>query len=323
MRAVITDNLSGDDSPQRIDAAIRENNWDWATLLPLERNGGFAFGNNAAIRPALASTDAPDFALLLNPDTELKPGAVQALMDFMETHPQAGIAGSRLEDPDGTPQRSAFRFHSIASEFERGIRLGVVSKLLASKMVAPPVPEQDVQTDWVAGASMMIRAKVFLDVARASRPWHGQDARVTDCGLDQHYFMYFEVVDFCRAARRAGGEVWYVPQSRVVHFVGRGIGIERCKKAPQAPPSLLVRFTPAIFCEESWRGVCVSGRHRVCDRFRALEVPAIRPAKGRPRSAKDAGRFCEKQHLRARSSALMEQKKLDHESSRMHTNLHE
>src|SRR5438067_9909815 len=93
MRVVITDNLSGDDSVERMSAAIRDHQWDWATLMPLERNGGFAFGNNTAIRPALASEAPPEFVLLLNPDTVLRDGAVQALLDFMQAHPQVGIAG--------------------------------------------------------------------------------------------------------------------------------------------------------------------------------------------------------------------------------------
>ena len=57
--------------------------------------------------------------------------------------PGVGIAGSRLEDPDGTPQTSSFRFHSIAGEFERGIRMGFVTKLLTNRMIAPPVQQEN------------------------------------------------------------------------------------------------------------------------------------------------------------------------------------
>src|SRR5437764_14787648 len=69
MRVVIVDNLSGDDSVDEITRAIDFNDWSWAALMELERNGGFAFGNNTAIRPALESDDPPDLILLLNPDT--------------------------------------------------------------------------------------------------------------------------------------------------------------------------------------------------------------------------------------------------------------
>ncbi|NET52965.1 MAG: glycosyltransferase, partial [Merismopedia sp. SIO2A8] len=65
-RVVITDNNSGDNSVEQIQTAIETEGWgDWASLMPLERNGGFAFGNNAAIRPALNSSNPPPYILLL------------------------------------------------------------------------------------------------------------------------------------------------------------------------------------------------------------------------------------------------------------------
>src|SRR5687768_8322011 len=77
-RVVITDNNSGDDSVAQLRRAVADNHWDdWATVMPLERNGGFAYGNNAGIRPYLqAGADKPQYVLLLNPDTVLRPGAV-------------------------------------------------------------------------------------------------------------------------------------------------------------------------------------------------------------------------------------------------------
>ncbi|HEX3356928.1 MAG TPA: glycosyltransferase family 2 protein [Tepidisphaeraceae bacterium] len=220
-KVVITDNLSGDDSVERISAAIQQNNWTWATMMPLERNGGFAFGNNAAIRPALASPDAPKYILLLNPDTELRDNAISALTDYMDSHPEIGIAGSRLEDPDGTPQCSAFRFHSIVSEFEHGIRLGLVSKLLSSSVVRQPIPDHETQTDWVAGASMIIRREVFEKTGL----------------LDEKYFMYYEEVDFCLAAQKAGFKIGYAPQSRVIHLVGAASQLSDARKHRKRRPT--------------------------------------------------------------------------------------
>ena len=202
LRVVVTDNASPDDSVAKLRAATAD--LEWVTVQPLERNGGFAYGNNGAIRPALAATPRPDYVLLLNPDTVVRPGGVAELVRFMESHPAAGLAGSRLEDPDGTPQVSAFRFHTAANEFERGVRLGVVSRMLRKHVVAPPVPSHSTECDWVAGASLIVRPAVF-DAAGL---------------MDEQYFMYFEEVDFCLAARRAGWPCWYVPASRVVHLVG-------------------------------------------------------------------------------------------------------
>jgi GT2 family glycosyltransferase len=218
---VVADNASGDESVEQIALAIATEGWDsWASLMPLQRNGGFAFGNNAVIRPALNSPNAPPYFWLLNPDTIVRPGALQALVDFMAKHPRVGIAGSRLEDLDGTPQHSAFRFHTLLSELDSGLRLGIVSKLLLSWNIAPPVPEQNCQTDWVSGASMIIRREVFEAVGL----------------LDEEYFMYYEEMDFCLQANKCGWSCWYVPESRVVHLVGQSSGVNAPNCLPKRRP---------------------------------------------------------------------------------------
>lgn len=222
LRVVVVDNASPDDSVPAIREAIANNQWsDWISLLPLQVNDGFAAGNNAAIAPALQCHQPPDYVLMLNPDTVVRRGAVPALAQFLDANPQVGIAGSRLESADGTPQRSAFRFHSVLSELDGGVRLGLVSKLLWRHRVAPPVPEEPGRTDWVAGASMMIRREVFERIGL----------------IDAGYFMYFEEVDFCLRAARAGWPCWYVPASRVVHFVGRSSGITDANRRTMRRPA--------------------------------------------------------------------------------------
>ena len=211
VRVDLVEGGSGDDSPEVLREAIERHGWGgWVNLIVSQENRGFAGGNNLAIEPALAEADPPDFVWLLNPDTVVRDGALRELLGFMLEHPEIGIAGSRLEDPDPpTPQRSAFRFPSIASEFETSIRLGVVSKLLRRKVVAPPFRDETHRTDWVIGASMLVRREVFDAIGP----------------LDGRYFMYFEELDFCLAANRAGFSCWYVPASRVVHLVGQASGV--------------------------------------------------------------------------------------------------
>ena len=221
-RVIVTDNASGDRSVDDIAAAIATNQWSgWVQLLPLDHNGGFAYGNNSAIRPMLQSADPPDYVLLLNPDTLVREGALRELLKFMDEHSTVGIAGSRLENPDTTPQRSAFRFPGICSEIESGLRIGIVSRLLAQRVVAPPAPREQCPTNWVAGASMIIRKAVLDSIGL----------------LDESYFMYFEEVDFCLRARDAGWACWYVPQSRVVHLVGQSSGVTDTKRANHRRPS--------------------------------------------------------------------------------------
>jgi GT2 family glycosyltransferase len=210
MNVAVCENGTGDDSAERIQKAITDNDWSsWCTLTSISPNLGFTGGNNVVIRPALQSADPPEYFLLLNADTVVQPAAFKALVDFMDRHPWVGIAGSRLEDPDGRAQHSAFRFQSPLSEFESGIKLGLVSRLLQRWVVAPAIPDQPCKTDWVSGASMIIRQKVFQDIGL----------------LDEGYYTYFDDIDFCFNARRAGWPTWYVPASRVIHLEGQTTGV--------------------------------------------------------------------------------------------------
>lgn len=209
LRAVVVDNASGDDSVAVLRGSIRTEGWTWAEVQPLDRNGGFAFGNNAAIRELLAERNPPAFVWLLNPDTLVRPGAATALIDFLQVHPHVGIAGSRLEFSDGRPQSSAFRFPSLLGELEDTIRVGLVSRLLHRFRVPAAVRDRPHATDWVNGASLMVRREVFETVGL----------------LDDAFFLYFEETDFCRRVKRAGWRIWHVPASRVVHLEGRSTGV--------------------------------------------------------------------------------------------------
>jgi N-acetylglucosaminyl-diphospho-decaprenol L-rhamnosyltransferase len=219
----VCENGTGDDSAQRIQSAIDENGWaTWVSLTALDINLGFTGGNNAVLRAALQSADPPQYFLLLNADTIVRPNAFKALVDFMDQNPRVGIAGSRLEDPDGTPQQSAFRFQSAISEFERNLKLGLVTRLFRRWVVTPPVVDHSCETDWVAGASMIIRREVFEDIGL----------------LDEGFYTYFDDIDFCFNARKQGWPTWYVPASRVVHLVGQSTGVKN-NRPKRFPPYLL------------------------------------------------------------------------------------
>jgi N-acetylglucosaminyl-diphospho-decaprenol L-rhamnosyltransferase len=208
---VVVDNGSADSSVELLRSEIAKCAWGgWVSVLDRGVNDGFAAGNNAAIEPALAAAEPPREILLLNPDTVVRPRFLEPLRAFLRDHPDIGIVGSRLEDPDGAPQRSAFRFPGAMSELERGMKLGLASRFLKQYLVAPPVRDEAHACDWVAGASMLVRREVFASVG----------------ALDPGYFLYFEEVEFCRRARRGGWRTWYVPESRVVHLVGQSSGLD-------------------------------------------------------------------------------------------------
>ncbi|WP_404784561.1 glycosyltransferase family 2 protein [Altericista sp. CCNU0014] len=221
MTAVAVDNASGDGSLEVLRQGLEAyRNPDWIRLEQLPKNGGFAYGNNVVLRQALEAPHPPDYILLLNPDATAREGAIAPLVRFLNEHPKVGLVGSRLEDPDGTPQTSAFRFPSIWSELDNGLRLGIASRLMGHRRLALPIAAEPHPADWLAGASLMIRREV-LETA----------------GLfDEDYFLYFEEVDFCHRAQQAGWECWYVPESRVVHLVGQSTGVTDTRRSPQRMP---------------------------------------------------------------------------------------
>ena len=222
MQVTVVDNDSGDDSVAKIEKAIATEGWgDWVKFIASQHNGGFSYGNNLAIRPVLASSDpAPaDYFLLLNPDTEIRSGAIKALVDFMVQHPEAGIAGSRYELADGTPWRIKLRFPTILSELDGGLRLGLVTKLLHKWVVAQPAGDEACQVDWLPGASMLIRRQVLETVGL----------------MDEEYFLYYEETDYCLQAKRAGWSCWYVPDSLVMHIGGQSTGVDLADTPERLP----------------------------------------------------------------------------------------
>lgn len=220
-RVAVVDNASGDDSLEVIGSAIEQEGWSsWVTLLPSSVNGGYAYGNNYAIRPSLELDNPPTYYWLLNPDTVVRPGALRALIDFMQAHPKVGIGGSSFEEANGEPWPIAFRFPSILSELDSGIRLGIMTKLLSKWSVVHWMTDQPTQVDWIPGASMMIRRQVFESIGL----------------MDEDYFLYFEETDFCLQAKRAGWACWYVPQSRVMHIAGQSTGVTVRTSKPKRLP---------------------------------------------------------------------------------------
>ena len=211
----VVDNASGDGSYEKIrDAVAKLEFADRVSVIASERNGGFAAGNNLVLAESLASDEAADFYYLCNPDSYVDPGAITGLANYLEQHPDAGIAGGQLCDEAGNNWSSAFRFHSLLGELDWGLRLGVVSFLLRRWRVDLPASLEAGPVDWVCGASMMIRREVFNDIGL----------------LDENYFLYYEETDFCRCAKNAGWSTHHVPECRAHHICGLSIDIDE----PQA-----------------------------------------------------------------------------------------
>ena len=95
------------------------------------------------------------------------------------------------------------------TELDRGLRLGIVSKLLSPWVSIPPQPEQASRAGWVPGASMILRRTMLEQIGL----------------LDEGLYTYFDDPDICLRAQRAGWETWYVPESRILHLEGASTGI--------------------------------------------------------------------------------------------------
>ena len=202
----ICENGNKDDTAQKLQQAIDENEWqDWVYQKTVMPNRGFAGGNNAILREVLQSSNVPDFFLLLNADTIVQPGAITRLLKLAQSRSDVGIFCPRLEWPSGEAQISCFRYISPLSEFLAAAKTGPLTKLLHRWKVPVPIVDTPLELEWGSFACALIRKEVFLDIGM----------------LDEGYYLYFDDVDFCRSANNAEWKVLYCPNSHVIHLRGK------------------------------------------------------------------------------------------------------
>lgn len=210
VKVIVVDNDSQDGSFEKISASVVEFGWsNWVEVVASPKNGGFAYGNNVGIKYAEEKGWGAKYYWFLNPDTKVYPGALTELVSFMESTPKSGICGSSILNEDGSLWPICFNFPGVLSEFERGVRLGVVTKLLSRWKVPQEMKPENAKVDWLPGASFLIRKEVFDDIGF----------------LDDGYFLYYEETDFCLNAFRAGWSCWYVPASKIMHIAGASTGV--------------------------------------------------------------------------------------------------
>jgi len=215
----VVDNGSDDGSSEVIAAAIAREGWGEGgrvRLIRSARNGGFGAGNNLAMRAGLSDGSRPDFFYILNSDAYPQPGAIRVLLDFMAKNRHVGIAGSAITGLDGAPHLTAFRFPTLAGEFEGAARTGLVTRLLRHSVVPLPRPETASQVGWVAGASAMMRLGMLDEIGL----------------FDERFFLYYEETDLCLRAARAGWQTWYVPESGVLHEGSASTGMRLWRRTP-------------------------------------------------------------------------------------------
>jgi N-acetylglucosaminyl-diphospho-decaprenol L-rhamnosyltransferase len=157
-------------------------------------------GYGANVNRGAARTTA-ELVLAANPDAVPKPGAVDALRAFMEAHPRCGIAGPRMNFPDGSWQPSRRRFPTITGTIVRRTPLRLVIPQRHHFHLDEAPPTEPVESDWLLGGFMMLRRSMLDELG----------------GFDEGYRLYGEDIDLAYRAMVAGWERWYVPQAVVRH----------------------------------------------------------------------------------------------------------
>lgn len=157
-------------------------------------------GFGANVNRGVALTSA-ELVLSANPDAEPQPGAVDALRAFMEQHPRCGIAGPRMEFPDGSWQPSRRRFPTVTGTIVRRTPLRLVVPQRHHFHLDEAPPSQAVEADWMLGGFLLLRRRMLDELG----------------GFDEAFRLYGEDIDLAYRAAQAGWERWYVPQAIVRH----------------------------------------------------------------------------------------------------------
>jgi len=213
---VVVDNASEDGSPDMVAAEFPE-----FRLLRQTKNLGFTGGHNLAI----AERRGRDVALL-NSDTVVHPGALRTLTAYFREHPEAGIIGPKLLNPDGSLQFSCRRFPNPVAAAFRNTLLGRVfpdNKYVREYLMQDWQHDQPREVDWLSGAALFARGEVVDKVGV----------------LDDTLFMFCEDVDWCKRTWQAGWKVVYVPQAVVTHAIGRS--------TDRVANKMIVRFHRSMF----------------------------------------------------------------------------
>lgn len=215
----IVDNDSQDGSFETLKDTVTERGWHKdgrVTVIQSGHNGGFGAGNNVGIRAGLPGGIKPDYVYILNSDAFPDKGSIRVLRDYLDSSLKTGFVGSYIHGQDGDWHCTIFRFPTIWSEIESGIKFGPVTRLLKKHVVPMELPDGPRTVDWTAGASLMMRRDVLDQIGL----------------FDETFFLYFEETDLCRRAKNAGWPTVYLPESQVTHIGSVSTGMKTWKRMP-------------------------------------------------------------------------------------------
>lgn len=171
-----------------------------ARYLPMPRNVGFGEGANRG-----GAEIASEYLLIANPDLELHPDCLARLVEYMDRHPDVGVVGPKLLNPDGTLQFSCRSFYTLPIILLRRTPLGRLfpnHPLLRRHLMSDWDHGETREVDWLLGACLLIRRKALEG----------------EVPFDPRFFLYFEDVDLCLRMWRSGWKVVYHPDAVAVHL---------------------------------------------------------------------------------------------------------
>lgn len=189
-QVILVDNGSTDGTAQAVAARF-----PGVEVIRVPENQGYAAGNNRGLVQARGEA-----VILLNSDVEATPEALQALVDYLNAHPDVAAVSAGLRTPDGQPQAFAFGDEPAPGYL---LRRGL-GRLLGRAPLHDWAVDHPVDVDWVSGACLAVRRQALEQVGL----------------LDEGFFLYFEDVDWCLRMRRAGWRVVYNPSIQVIHLGG-------------------------------------------------------------------------------------------------------
>jgi N-acetylglucosaminyl-diphospho-decaprenol L-rhamnosyltransferase len=198
LEIIVVDNASRDDS-----VAMLRAKYPQVELIANAVNRGFTGGNNQGI-----AVSRGRYVMVLNPDTEVLGDALDQLVSYLDGHPDVGVIGPQLLNPDRSLQSSRRRFPTLATAcFESTWLQGMAPKRILTHFYMDDVPASPAhEVDWLNGACTVFRRAVLDRVG------------VYD---EQNFFMYSEELDLCRRVKEAGWQIVYLPEAQVVHYVGQ------------------------------------------------------------------------------------------------------
>ena len=266
-KIVIGDAASNDGSSEKLRAFAAQKDLPNLICVDIDKNGGFAYGNNYLLRHHVLNDADITHVHFLNPDTYIREGAVSALANFLDIHPKAGIVGSRLEDPDGTYRAYGFRFPTPWREFFCAARLPGSGKFFPAHAIKIENLTTTREVDWVSGASFMMPRTAIDQIGM----------------MDPEYFLYFEETDLMARAKKLGFEIWHVSDSAVVHLAGASTGMRTGDK-PRRLPAYWFQSRYKYFRDHygkfgAWcaNALCIAGQYIYAAHRFLLRKPNMNP----------------------------------------------